>query len=173
MSHAEEPDYTVVASKGSIELRHYSPMIIAEVEVPGERKDAIRKGFTILANYIFGGNSADTKMSMTAPVMQQKDLNGWKIRFILPKAYTLENLPTPISKEVVLIQIPSTVLAVIRFSGFAGEKSINTNTQKLEAYISRENLDTLGEPILAFYNPPWTLPFLRRNEVMIKTRNAP
>lgn len=178
MSYVEQPDYTVVASKDNFEIRDYSPMIIAEVEVPGDRKEAIQKGFRILADYIFGNNTVDIKgdlpekLAMTAPVMQEKDSDQWKVRFVMPKKYTLENLPKPKSNEVRLIPVPARRFAAIRFSGLADQENINQAVHSLENYIKENNLNTHGEFIYAFYNPPWTIPFLRRNEVMIEiTKN--
>lgn len=168
MSNVEQPDYKVVTSEKNIEIRDYSPMILAEVEVFGERKQAIRKGFKILADYIFGNNTSNKKMAMTAPVLQALHMDKWKIRFVMPKKYTLETLPKPNSKEVMLIPFPARRFAVIRFSGLADNESIKLHTDELEAYIVAEKLNPIGGTILAFYNPPWTIPFLRRNEVMIE-----
>lgn len=182
MSIVEQPEYTLVSSKGDIEIRDYAPMILAEVEVSGERKEAISEGFKVLADYIFGNNTSNLKvemtapvtnelsekMSMTAPVMQEQHTDKWKVRFVMPKKYTLETLPRPNSKEVLLTQLPARRFAVVRFSGLADDESIKQHTQQLETYILAEKLKPMGRAVLAFYNPPWTLPFLRRNEVMIE-----
>lgn len=182
MSNVEQPDYKLMTSKENIEIRDYPPMILAEVEVYGERKPAISKGFKILADYIFGNNISNKKMemtapvtnelsekmAMTAPVIQEQHMGKWKIRFVMPKKYSFETLPKPNSKEVTLIPFPARRFAVIRFSGLADDESIKQHKEELEAYILAEKLKPIGGPILAFYNPPWTLPFLRRNEVMIE-----
>lgn len=183
MSNVEQPEYKLIQSKGNIEIRDYPPMILAEVEVSGERKKAIREGFKILADYIFGNNTLhqkmemtapvtnelSEKMAMTAPVMQEQLHKGnWKVRFVMPKKYSLETLPKPNSKDVTLISLPARRFAVIRFSGLADDDSIKQQTEDLEAYILAQSLKPIGGPLLAFYNPPWTLPFVRRNEVMIE-----
>ena len=182
MSNVEQPDYKLVTSEGNIEIRDYAPMILAQVEVPGERKQAIREGFKILADYIFGNNTSNSrmemtapvtnelseKMAMTAPVLQEQDMDMWKVRFVMPKKYSLETLPKPNSKDVNLIPLPARRFAVIQFSGFADDETIKQHTDELKAYILAETLKPIGGPSLAFYNPPWTLPFLRRNEVMIE-----
>lgn len=182
MSNVEQPDYKIVASKGDIEIRDYAPMILAEVEVSGERKQAIREGFKMLADYIFGNNTSNVKMemtapvtnrisekiAMTAPVIQEQHRDKWKVRFVMPKKYSLETLPKPNSKDVVLIPVPAKRFAVLRFSGFPDDEKIKQHKEELKAYILAEAMKPIGEPILAFYNPPWTLPFLRRNEVMIE-----
>lgn len=182
MSNVEQPDYKLVMSEGNIEIRDYEPIILAQVEVSGERKQAISEGFKILADYIFGNNTSNNKMemtapatnklsekmAMTAPVLQEHDVDKWKVRFVMPKKYSLETLPKPNSKDVVLISLPARRFAVIRFSGLADDETIKQHTDELKTYILAETLKPIGEPILAFYNPPWTLPFLRRNEVMIE-----
>lgn len=167
MSIVEQPNYKLVLSKGEIEIRDYAPMIVAEVEVSGERKLAISEGFKILADYIFGNNTSNEKMAMTAPVIQQP-MGKWKVRFVMPKKYNFETLPKPNSKDIILIPCPARRLVVIRFSGLADDKNIQHHTDELKAYILAEAMEPIGEPIFAFYNPPWTLPFLRRNEVMIE-----
>lgn len=86
----------------------------------------------------------------------------------MPKKYSLESLPKPNSKDVILIPLPARRFAVIRFSNLADDENIKQHTDELKASILAEKLKSIGEPILACYNPPWTLPFLRRNEVMIE-----
>jgi len=182
MSNVEQPKYRVILSENNIELREYAPMLLAEVEVSGERKEAIKQGFKMLADYIFGNNVSKKKMemtapvtselneklAMTAPVMQQGQGDKWKVRFVMPAGYNIDTLPKPNSSSVNLISIPAKRFVVIRFSGWAGEDNIQLHTEELKAYISEQNLKTAGNLVLAFYNPPWTLPFLRRNEVMIE-----
>ena len=186
MSHVEQPDYTSVILEGNIEIRDYAPMILAEVEVSGQRKQAINEGFKILADYIFGNNSLDKKMeittprstevsekiAMTAPVLQQQHMGKWKVRFVMPKKYGLESLPKPNSKDVTLIPLPAKRFAVIRFTGASDDENIKQHTDLLKVYILAKELKPIGQPILAFYNPPWTLPFLRRNEVMLEIEDA-
>lgn len=181
MKNTEQPDYKVVMSKMNIEVRDYSPMIVAEVEVSGARKVAIRAGFTILADYIFGNNTprkkteicsvikpVGEKISMTTPVMQERHLDQWKVRFIMPKKYSLETLPRPNSKHVTFFYVPPKRFVVIRFSGLVDDEDIKKHVKKLNEYILTNSLTPIREPILAFYTPPWTLPFLRRNEIMIE-----
>lgn len=187
MSQVEEPHYKVIDSSDNIEVREYDPIVIAEVEVSGNRKEAVNEGFKILADYIFGNNLPSSKiemtapvtlkksekLSMTAPVMQQSSGDNWQVRFVMPAGYTLDTLPKPNTSRIKLISIPSQRFAVIRFSGFAKDKAIEQQTKELQDYISVHNLKTDEVPILAFYNPPWTLPFLRRNEIMFKIKESP
>ena len=162
-------------------------MIVAEVDMPGERRDAIGKGFRIIADYIFGNNTAaqkvpmtapvtqqdSEKIAMTAPVTQQGDGSTWRVRFIMPSSYTMETLPKPHNPAVKLKEIPAKRYAVIRFLGMATEDSLKRRSKELNEWVSTTNLTPLSAPIYAFYNPPWTLPFLRRNEVMIEIPALP
>ncbi len=182
MSRVEQPEYKVTASEGSIEIRTYGPMISAEAEVQGERKAAMQEGFRLIAAYIFGANKPNAKISMTAPVQQQStqkiamtapvtqqtDGNRWTVGFIMPSKWTMETLPTPNDTRVTLKPIPAKRMAVIRFSGTANDKVIGSKTDELRKYALEHKLATVGEPLLAFYNPPWTLPFFRRNEIMLE-----
>jgi DNA gyrase inhibitor GyrI len=184
MSQVEQPKYTVLESRGDIEIREYAPMIVAEVEVKGERMKALNEGFRLIAAYIFGNNlsaknvpmtapvmqEAGEKIAMTAPVAQSGSGDTWKVRFVMPQAYTLDTLPRPKNQDVRLMATPAVRVAVIRFSGFNTDKNINTHREKLLHDIADHHLSVAGQPTTAFYNPPWTLPFLRRNELMVALR---
>lgn len=180
MSRVEQPKYTVVRQSDSIEVRAYPPMLVAEVLVEGPQRMAIRQGFRLLANYIFGGNQPQQKVAMTAPVQQQSvriamttpvqqqaTKQGWYVRFVMPASYTMATLPKPNDAQVQLRAIPQSEYVVIRFSGTATPAQLQQKTQALQAYVQQHNLKTKGQPTYAFYNPPWTLPFLRRNEIML------
>lgn len=182
VSNVEHPKYQLVERSGNIELRDYAPMIVAEAEVEGERREAINKGFRIIADYIFGNNTASQKVAMTAPVTQQGsekiamtapvtqqgDGNTWRVRFIMPSKYTMETLPKPNNSAVALKEIPAKRIAAIRFSGFNTNDNLNRHAKELNAFLGEQNLTALSPLNYAFYNPPWTLPFLRRNEVLVE-----
>lgn len=182
MSNVEQAKYDVIETHGAIELRDYAPMIVAEVSVPGDREKAIGDGFRLIADYIFGNNISSRKVSMTAPVIQQPSekiamtapvtrQGGeglWDVQFVMPSDYTMQTLPKPSNPDVILKEIAGKRFAVIRFSGLARANSLAAYTKELEAFILENNLQTVSEPTYAFFNPPWTLPFLRRNEVMIE-----
>jgi SOUL heme-binding protein len=188
MSRIEQPKYQVIEQAGSIEIRDYAPMIAAEAEVSGERKAAIGEGFRLIAAYIFGANRSTTKIAMTAPVQQQAShkiatreplilqsaaSDRWTVRFIMPASWTLDTLPQPNDSRVTLHPLPATRMIVIRFSGTANDALITEKTTEVRDYASRHNMKTLGEPLLALYNPPWTLPIFRRNEVMFQNTTGP
>ncbi|MBY0613438.1 MAG: heme-binding protein [Beijerinckiaceae bacterium] len=184
MSRVEQPEYKIESVAGSIEIRSYGPMIAAEAVVEGERVAAIREGFRLIAAYIFGANEPNAKIAMTAPVQQQKQTiamtapvtqqgagTAWVVRFIMPKSSTIETLPKPNDRRVSLKPLPSRRFVAITFSGFGSDDAIEDHTQELRRYASEHGRVTVGQPLLAFYDPPWTLPFLRRNEVMLELAN--
>ena len=184
VSNVEQAKYTVVESAGNFEIRDYEPMIVAETDVTGTRQSAIREGFRIIADYIFGNNLAsrkiamtdlvtqqtNEKIAMTAPVIQQGDGHTWQIRFVMPASYTMETLPKPKNMAVSLKETKGGRFAVIRFSGIPRHINLQCHTEKLQALIRARNLNATSPPIYAFYNPPWTLPPLRRNEILIELK---
>ena len=109
---------------------------------------------------------------MTAPVIQEGNGKLWKVRFIMPSQYTLDTLPKPNNASVKIVQLPARRFAVIRFSGVPDNEDLKERTEQLIDWLKKQNLKTMGEPVYAFYNPPWTLPFFRRNEVMIEISAA-
>jgi len=182
MSDVETPNYEVVKSQGDIEIRQYDPIIIAEAQMKGEREDAIGDGFRLLADYIFGNNMAQqdiamtapvqqqesTKIAMTAPVQQQSTGDDWQISFVMPSEYTMDTLPKPFNGRVTLKETPAKTFAVITFSGTNSDENMKEHQKQLMEYVSSNDLSVIGTPKYAFYNPPWTLPPMRRNEVMIE-----
>jgi len=183
----EEPKYRIIENTGAFELRVYDPKIIAEVEVQGTLKEASSAGFKLIAGYIFGDNTSSTggnekvsmtapvtmqpkseKISMTAPVSMEQKGEKWSMHFVMPSQYTLKTLPKPNNPAVTIRQVEGSKYAVIRFSGLAGKSKTEKKTVELKKWLKSRNITSIDEPELARYNPPWTLPFLRRNEVMIK-----
>jgi effector-binding domain-containing protein len=167
-SRVERARYKTLRRDRDIEIRDYTPMIVAEVEVSGDRETAIQRGFRTLADYIFGNNTAMRVIAMTAPVTQQGDVENWQVRFVMPARYTTDTLPKPIDPEVTLKHLEAKRFAAIRFSGSARDAGLRRHAERLESFIRDNGLRALSSPAFAFYNPPWTLPFLRRNEVMIE-----
>jgi SOUL heme-binding protein len=187
----EEPKYDVISTDGDFELRQYAPMVIAETWVSGTQDEASSKGFRAIAGYIFGDNkragaasekiamtapvtmekqNASEKIAMTAPVTMDKQGERWRMHFVMPSQYKLADLPTPNNPEVKLREVPSTKVAAIRFSGFAGEEKVATKTALLNEWVRKQGLTAANTPQLARYNAPWTPPFLRRNEVLLEVR---
>jgi len=179
---APEPPYTVLQSDGEYEVRRYEPMIVAETVLNGDYRSTSGKAFGKLSSYIFGSNRLNTeigmtspvlqertgeKIGMTAPVIQEKEGDAWAMSFVLPPEYTLENAPEPLDADVLLREIPGARVAVIRFSGLHAEKNIEKHAGRLLLWLNRQGYRAVSSPRAASYDPPWTIPFLRRNEVMI------
>jgi hypothetical protein len=178
----EEAPYTVLKSSDKFELREYAPHILAETIVDGDQEGAGNKGFRRLIRYISGDNRSQTrvamtapvsqektgkKISMTAPVGQQRDGDKWAVSFMMPSSYTLETLPVPDDPLITLRQVPSRQIAIVRYSGFWSEGNYRDNLKELQEWVRSQGLTTTGDPVWARYDPPWTLWFLRRNEILI------
>jgi hypothetical protein len=179
----EEPAFVLAAHEGDFEVRDYPALVAAEVSVTGSRDEAANAGFRLLAGYIFGGNTRRQSIAMTAPVVQARPTSetiamtapvtqtggagAWVVRFVMPSTYTLETLPTPNDARVRLIPVPAARYAVVRFSGLAQPADVERRTATLRAFIERRGLRAIGAASLARYDPPWTLWFMRRNEVWI------
>jgi hypothetical protein len=184
----EEPDFTLIYKEKSFEIREYAPRIIAQVKINGNFDEASSTGFRSLADFIFGNNSINNesekismtapviaeptskKIPMTAPVLAEEEENQWFISFVMPKEYSLQTLPKPNNSEITLTNLPKEKFAVIIFSGLVRESSYDEKIILLNNFIKKQKLKTLGSVQIARYNPPWTLPFFRRNELMIKVR---
>jgi hypothetical protein len=183
----EEPKYSVTEKTNNFEIRAYNAMVVAETLVEGSLDQASSAGFRRIADYIFGNNTTQNgtsekismtapvtlepkneKISMTAPVSMAQDAGKWRIYFVMPSKYTLETLPTPNNKAVTLRALPARNFAVLCFSGLAGEEKTAKKTEELLGWLKTKNIQPIGAPELARYNPPWTLPFLRRNEILVQ-----
>jgi hypothetical protein len=178
----EEAPYTVIKTDDIFELREYAPQVLAEIIVDADMEGAGNKAFRPLFRYISGDNKSRGKIAMTAPVSQeqtgdkismtapvsQQSVHGkWAVSFMMPPSYTMENLPTPDDPNIKLRQVPARRVAAVRYSGFWSEKKYLRYKQELENWITANKLKVIGEPVWARYNPPFTLWFLRRNEILI------
>jgi hypothetical protein len=179
----EEARYQVVDSIGdNIEIRSYPARIVAETTLEaGASANPSGDAFRIVAGYIFGANKERKSIAMTAPV--EVAMPGKKIamtapvemtvgdgtmvmRFFMPSNYALDDLPEPTDPRVVLREIPVSTVAVIRFSGLS-DKVNASQEARLRAALDGTQWTISGPATAYYYNPPWTLPFLRRNEVVI------
>lgn len=186
-AHAvEEPRWTLAFRDGPFEVRDYAPTVVAQTTVSGERGAAINEGFRRLARYIFGGNEpaqeiamtapvaqqlAGQRIAMTAPVAQAPAGEGWVVTFYMPPGSPLQDMPRPLDDAVQLREQPQRRVAVIRFSGLATQSNLTRHTDELRRRIESRGDVALGPVVYAFYDPPWTLPWARRNEVMIELRS--
>lgn len=179
----EEPSFTTVIDEGAFQVRQYPALLVAETRIEGDRREASSTGFRILAEYIFGGNTRNQKIAMTAPVVQSPPAgekiamtapvsqtataDAWIVRFTMPPGYTLDTLPKPNDSRVALSVAPATRVALVRFSGWADDRDFKRKLAELEQWMKKRRIKAIGAASLAQYNPPWTLGPLRRNEVMV------
>ena len=182
----EEPEFKLISEEGEFQIREYDPKIIAQVEVEGDFDEASSRGFKLLADYIFGNNLLDggsKKISMTTPVemspmaenllmtssiLDDQVNNKWSINFVMPQEFSLDTLPKPNNFQVNIIEVPKEKYAVIVFSGLIRESSYAEKAELLSNYLVENGLKQQGAIKIARYNPPWTLPFFRRNELMVR-----
>jgi hypothetical protein len=145
MSKVEEPPYRLIRRNEPFEIRAYPEMIVAEISEIGPRKAAISSDFRAIAGFIFGGNPAGQKIAMTAPVLQEpttasERLEGtaaWKVRFIMPRNWSLQTLPQPANAAITLRAIPGERFVVVRYSGLAGDVSVDSHLARLRAIRGR------------------------------------
>lgn len=178
----EEPHYLASALTDDVEIRRYGPRIAAETTVDGEEDRARSVGFRRLASYIFGANHRDETISMTAPVSQQSGDaiamtapvaqsrtagDKWVIRFFMPSKWTMDTLPEPDDDKVRLVPVRGETVAVLRFSGDRSPAAVEARIGELRKILRDNAIEPAGEPTAWFFDPPWTLPFRRRNEIAI------
>jgi hypothetical protein len=190
----ETPPYRTLTLDERFELRRYEPHIVASTEVTGEHDDATRQGFRRLAGYIFGNNRQEAKVAMTAPVSTQAkradDDEGvsiamtapvatqptglandgkttWEVTFTMPSKWRMDTLPTPVDDRVKLKERPGRCQAAVIFSGLTTDGAVKEQEALLRTWLTDKGLSPVGEPTLARYNDPFTLPWNRRNEVLI------
>lgn len=182
----EEPSHTSEPLADNVELRRYGPRIAAETIVAADEDAARSEGFRRLAGYIFGKNHGSDAIAMTAPVGQSKagqsiamtapvaqsrrpsDADtGWVIRFFMPSKWTMQTLPAPDDDRVRLIEVPAETFAVLTFTGDRGPDAVEARTDELRESLRAYGIEATGDPTVWFYDPPWTLPFRRRNEIAI------
>ena len=192
----EEPKYQVTQVDGAFEVRTYAQILIAETFVDGDMDEASNKGFRLIADYIFGNNqspnsNASSKIAMTAPVSMEpvptkiamtapvtiepqsmttsvQAAKRWRIHFVMPSQYTLANIPKPKNEAVTLKEVPSKHFVVHSYTGFNNLSRVQSKTDEAMEWASSKSLKVIGTPQLSRYDPPWTLPMFRRNEIMLE-----
>ncbi|XBQ15976.1 MAG: heme-binding protein [Oceanicaulis sp.] len=184
----EEPAYTRVDAHGDVEIRDYPALILAEVEMTGDRREATNRGFRPLAGYIFGGNAPREEIAMTAPVTSTRASGErgeeiamtapvtsapagegrWTVAFIMPAEWSMDTLPVPDDARVSLREIPARRVAVIRFNGLMGERRIEDKLEELQAFLAEHGHEARAAPTYAAYDPPWIPGPFRRNEIWIE-----
>ncbi len=185
-SNVENTEYSVIEKRKAYEIRLYPSHIVAQTTVEGTYGEALRKGFRIIAGYIFGGNTKKQSIAMTAPVVEKSNVSeniamtapvvatvegqSHTIAFGMPRSYTLDTLPTPNDSRIKLVTIPEKKMAVITFSWYRTDARVMTKKQELLDVLKKEGLTTVGETQYAGYNAPWTPPWLTHNEVMVEIK---
>ena len=178
----EQPAYDVVARYPGVEIRRYQPLVMAQVEVDGAHEDALNRGFEILASYIFGDNVGGSQISMTAPVINENPTQMvieesaprenqkavWKVSFVLPAKIDAATAPTPLDSRIRIKKMPARVMAAVRFSGRNDDATRATALAKLNAWLKESGVRPYPPVIWAQYDQPFSVPALRRNEVMIE-----
>ncbi|HEV7456568.1 MAG TPA: heme-binding protein [Roseococcus sp.] len=180
MRSTEEPAFTVVGRQGEAEIRRYAPRLLAEVVVQGDEAAARNQGFRPLAAYIFGENLAAERIGMTAPVAQSGERIGmtapvaqvaegdaWRIGFFMPARYSRATLPAPRDPAITIREIPEALVAVRRFAGLPSPEAVAAAQAALEAALAGTPWRITGPGGAWFYDPPWTIPALRRSEVWV------
>lgn len=183
----KSPPYTVVSTHDGYEIREYSPRLIAEVTVSGDYEDALNRGFRRLADYIFGNNTVGTgageasaSIAMTAPVLESASIamtapvlesgtegQARRVAFVMPAEYTLDTLPKPRNPEVRIVELPTQRYAAHAFSGWVDGDRAQAEKARLVDRLTKDQRAMAGPPELAQYDPPWTPPFMRRNEILV------
>ncbi|MEL7030738.1 MAG: heme-binding protein [Pseudomonadota bacterium] len=178
----EEPPHQTLVKEGKFELRQYEPTLVAEVEITGDMRRAGNSGFRPLADFIFGNNTARSKIEMTAPVTRVKsekiemtapvtrtmtDSDAWTVAFVMPSEWTMETLPVPTNPDITIREVPGELMATIQFSGIGREQTFETKQIALETWIADQGFEIIGPPRYAGYDAPWVPGPFRRNEVMI------
>ncbi len=180
----EEPDYVVIKEYPAFELRQYQAYVVAETQVAGAFEDVGSQAFRRLFGYISEDQRPEGKIAMTTPVLQQPFAAGenpgddgspaadagsrYRFAFVMPAGYTLDDLPKPDKATIQLRSIPARLMAARRYSGTWSEQRYRKNQDQLLEAVQAAGLKTLGTPIFARYNAPFSLWFLRRNEVLIE-----
>jgi len=197
-SSIASPQYSVLEENQGYEIRQYEPYITAQVEVEGTYDEAVNQGFRILADYIFGNNTKQTgiamtapviesegefekmamtapvlvseskKLAMTAPVIESSDEQNRTISFVMPFEYTLETLPKPNNSEVKIVSQEARKVAVLRFSWLRSADRVANKKQKLAEFLERDGIAPKGSSEYAGYNAPFTAPWMNRNEIMVE-----
>jgi len=158
----EQPEYAVLETLArGAEIRYYAPRVAAEASAVGEQ--ASSEAFDALFRYISGAE----KIAMTAPVATEKDAGGVRMQFYLPARYSAASAPKPADPRIRIIALPEERVAVMRFSGRASAERVEHQTATLVEALKQAGWQPTGSPVLLGYDPPFTLPFLRRNEVAV------
>ena len=168
----EEPTYEIVFVTDGYEVRRYQGRLAAQVSGSSATNSAFRKLF----KYISGANTASAKVAMTVPVAQSVSIEMTVsvmtsskpyMQFFLPSSFTLETAPVPTDPGIKIVNVEGGYYAVLEYSGRSTNANFDKQQRILVNSLKRDGVTQKSAPIMATYNGPLTLPFLRRNEVMV------
>ena len=160
----EHAEYEIIEELGDrVEIRQYGKLTL--ISMLSSDSDT---GFRVLAGYIFGKNRQKTTISMTAPVIILPEHGSIDMSFVLPQGYGTNNAPEPDRSDIIINEIPPRKVATITFLGYAKGPGFKNNRAKLEEKLNKKGIKTKGAFFLMMYNPPWTPPEIKRNEVAIE-----
>jgi Na+-transporting methylmalonyl-CoA/oxaloacetate decarboxylase gamma subunit len=163
----ETPKYKVIKNYDEVEVRLYPKMVVAKTNLADKSFDNQgSNGFRTIAGYIFGGNEKNEKIAMTAPVVMNMG-DSASMYFVMPKSYDKEELPTPNSKNVQIVEVAEKTLAVITYGGFSSDEKIEKHRKQLEQILQKNKIQTKGAYMYMGYNAPWDI-INRKNEVAIE-----
>nr|WP_314901315.1 heme-binding protein [uncultured Deefgea sp.] len=145
------------SAEGSEKIAMTAPVTLSPVNAPAEK-------IAMTAPVVL----APAKASAPTEIPSLQGAQQWRVHFVMPSSYTLATLPKPNNPAVVIRELPAKKWAVLKYSGFNTEAGTQKRIDELRAWMASQNLKAVGSPQLARYNPPWTLPVLRRNEVMFE-----
>ena len=159
----EENGYEVVKKTEIYEIRKYSDRLAVQAKQSNQNSS-----FRKLFNYISGANLSSEKIDMTTPVTQTEKENNLFMQFYLPSKFKKQTVPIPSNSDIEIVTMPGGYYAVIQYSGRSSDKNFLKNKDTLEKLLKQDNITILSPPIRASYNSPFTLPMLKRNEVMYR-----
>ena len=163
----EEQKYSVIRKYDDFEIRFYPSTTIASISSDAKTyKDLSGPGFQKLAGYIFGGNEANTKISMTSPVQMEINDSVSTMSFVMPSSYTKENLPKPNNRDVQIKNTDDEYVAVLKFGGYASDKDLKFYSEKLQNLLNENEINSVGNYRFLGYNPPFQF-IGRRNEIIV------
>jgi len=161
----ETTAYQVVHSDGKFQIRDYPNLTVATTTMDGDESN---RGFGRLFQFISGKNEKEEKIAMTSPVLIGSAKSGRTMSFIMPGKTVISGVPQPTGKSVSLNRLPAARFAVLRFSGGRNAENESKAVANLQSWLKTQGLPPDGKPTFAYYDPPWTPTFLRRNEVLIR-----
>ncbi len=186
----EEQPFEVIRRYDGFELRRYPSHVVAEVTVDMPFEDAGSAAFRYLFGYITGQNRSRTSIAMTAPVIQSAGApekvamtapviqrgaqeGGYVIAFVMPASMTQETAPEPTDQHVSIRTVPTSLAAVTGYSGRWSQDSYDRHCRSLLEAIAAADLEVVGSPRFARFDPPYKPWFLRHNEVIVDVDDKP